>query len=84
MWLCLGNNSKVSTRTDSQNTAIYIAEETYTGHHPVTLRLLTHPMNLQTPENTPPTLQGPLSSLRIWDPSNKSMSTHLLHAEFLR
>lgn len=41
VWRCLGKNCKASIRTDSKKTAIYTANETHTGPHPVTMRAMT-------------------------------------------
>ncbi|KAG8320698.1 hypothetical protein J6590_062589 [Homalodisca vitripennis] len=41
VWRCLGRNSKANVRTDNKKTIIYTANETHSGPHPITMRVLT-------------------------------------------
>ncbi|KAG8252124.1 hypothetical protein J6590_066360 [Homalodisca vitripennis] len=41
VWRCLGRNCKANVRTDNKKTIIYTANETHSGPHPKTMRVLT-------------------------------------------
>lgn len=41
VWRCLGKSCKASIRTNSGKTAIFTANETHTGPHPVTMRTMS-------------------------------------------
>ncbi|KAG8310946.1 hypothetical protein J6590_053447 [Homalodisca vitripennis] len=41
VWRCLGRNCKANVRTDNKKTIIYTANETHSGPHPITMRVLT-------------------------------------------